>query len=241
MPKDATESPSTRASAEARGPTPKRSSRSARSVNRILRAASRMFGRSGFQGASMGEVAREAGVSKGLLHYHFDSKEHLLIEAQRNTFRELHRRFSERAVRGEKGLDSALDALDAMWRSVRALRGGAPFIVETLAISSQQGPLRDRVSGFYEESTGLLEDAISKVFDGQLDQLAVPPERMAVIIRVLLEGLVVELAQARTPEQVARVEQAYADCRALFERFVLSGMTVPTVDPGELEPVPLPW
>ncbi len=223
-----------------------RSRRGARSVQRIVRAASRVFGRSGYDGASMGEVAKEAGVSKGLLHYHFKSKEDLLLEAQRATFRELHRRFVERADKGEGGLDAALEALDAMWRTVRELRGGAPFIVETLAMASHDGPLNQRVAQFYGESTQLLEDAIRRVFEEDLDQLAVTPDRMAVLIRVLLEGLTVELAQARTDEDQARVDQAYLDFRELFERFVLSGQTMSApgpqpFGPGELGPVPLPW
>lgn len=211
------------------------------SVQRILRAASRVFGRSGYEGSSMGAVAREAGVSKGLLHYHFASKEDLLIEAQRATFRELHRRFADRAGRGDRGLDAALDALDAMWRTVRELRGGAPFIVETLAMATHGGPLNARVARLYSESTGLLEDAIRLVFADELDHLAVTPDRMAVLLRVLLEGLTVELAQAHTAEEVVRVDQAYRDFRELFERFVLRGQPMPAPDPGELGPMPLPW
>lgn len=218
-----------------------RTRRGARSVQRIVRAASRVFGQSGYDGASMGAVAAEAGVSKGLLHYHFASKEDLLIEAQRATFRELHRRFTERADRGDKGLDAALEALDAMWRSVRELRGGAPFIVATLAMASHDGPLNQRVSRFYGESTQLLEDAIRLVFSDELDELAVTPDRMAVLIRVLLEGLTIELAQARTPEDAARVDQAYKDFRELFERYVLSGQRMSAPDPDELGPIPLPW
>jgi AcrR family transcriptional regulator len=210
-------------------------------VGRILGAARKAIGRSGFSGATLGAVAKEAGVSKGLLHYHFESKDHLLVETQRAFFRQLHERFTERASRGEGGLPSALDALDAMWDSVRELHGGAPFVVETLALSSHDSPLGHKVSAFYDESTALLEDAIRLVFSEELDALAVPPERMAVLIRVLLEGLVVELARARDEEALARVDAAYQDFRALFERFVLAGKEGPTVDLAALGPVPLPW
>ena len=221
--------------------SPERSLRGARTVQRIVRAASRVFGRSGYERASMGEVAREAGVSKGLLHYHFSSKEDLLIEAQRATFREMHRRFTERALQGERGLQAALEALDAMWRSVRELRGGAPFIVETLALASHDGPLNARVNAFYGESTLLLEDAIRVVFEHELDRLAVSPDRMAVLLRVLLEGLTIELAQARSVEDAARVDQAYRDFRELFERFVLAGERLSAPGSDELSPLPLPW
>ncbi|MGU3407310.1 TetR/AcrR family transcriptional regulator [Methylobacterium brachiatum] len=43
----------------------------------ILEGARRVFLASGFDGASMGEIARAAGVSKGTLYVYFDSKEAL--------------------------------------------------------------------------------------------------------------------------------------------------------------------
>jgi TetR/AcrR family transcriptional regulator, fatty acid metabolism regulator protein len=208
-------------------------------ASKILGAATRMFGRMGYRGASMEDVAQEAGVSKGLVHYHFHSKERLLIEAQRATFRQLHRRFAERATRGERGLQSAVDALDAMWTSVRELREGAPFVVETLSLSSQESSsLQKQLRSFYQESTGLLSDGIRQVFADELGSLAIPPERMSVVIRVLLEGLLVELAQAKTPADLAEVDQAYTDMRELFMRFVLAA---PEVGEAPSEHVPLPW
>lgn len=220
-----------------------------RAVQRILGAARRIFGRAGFDGASMGEVAAEAGVSKGLLHYHFENKDHLLLETQRAFFRQLHQRFIERARKGDGGLPSALDALDAMWGAARELHQGAPFLVETLALSTHDSPMGRQVASFYTECTGLLTDAIRAVFAEDLDRLSVPPERMAVLIRVLLEGLVVELARAATEDELARVDLAYSDMRALFARFVLAGQDGPAVDldklgaawPDAAGPVPLPW
>ena len=221
----------------------------ARAVQRILGAARRIFGRAGFDGASMGAVAAEAGVSKGLLHYHFENKDHLLIETQRAFFRQLHQRFIERARKGDGGLPSALDALDAMWAAARELHQGAPFLVETLALSTHDSAMGRQVASFYSECTGLLTDAIRAVFADELDRLSVPPERMAVLIRVLLEGLVVELARAENEPALARVDLAYADMRALFARFVLAGQDGPPVDLDKLGatawidegPVPLPW
>lgn len=206
---------------------------------RILSAASRIFGRSGYRGASVDDVAKEAGVSKGLVHYHFHTKEKLVIAAQKATFREIHRRISERAQRGEVGLPSALDALDGMWASVRDLHAGAPFIVETFALSARDGALNTQMRSFYQESTALLEDGIQRVFAGQVDQLTIPPKRMATLIRILLEGLVLELAQARTEEDIAHVDQAYADTRNLFARFVLQEDDF-SIDP-DTDSLPLPW
>lgn len=43
----------------------------------ILDAAEKVFALQGFDGASMREIAAEAGVAQALLHYHFDSKRKL--------------------------------------------------------------------------------------------------------------------------------------------------------------------
>jgi AcrR family transcriptional regulator len=58
-----------------------RSARAQRRESRdeLLTAALRIFGRRGYQQASVDEIAAEAGYSKGALYWHFPSKEELLL------------------------------------------------------------------------------------------------------------------------------------------------------------------
>lgn len=197
------------------------SPRAARSIQRILDAAARLFGKEGYQGATMNAVAAAAGVSKGLLHYHFRSKEHLLIEAQRSTFRQIHARFEERFERGDTGMEPALEALDALWQAILDMRRWAPFMVETLSLATQDGPVRNLLDEFYEESNALLEKGIRQVFAQQLDQLAMPPERLANVVRTSIHGLLVELAWVRDDVELDRVQQTYRDHRTFFARSLL--------------------
>ncbi|SFG53567.1 DNA-binding transcriptional regulator, AcrR family [Methylobacterium gossipiicola] len=64
----------------------------------ILEGARTVFLASGFDGASMGEIARAAGVSKGTLYVYFDSKERL---------------FEALTIAERQGLAEALFHLDA--------------------------------------------------------------------------------------------------------------------------------
>lgn len=202
-------------------PSPFGNSRGARSVQRILDAAASLFGRDGFQGASMNAVAKAAGVSKGLLHYHFESKEHLLIEAQRAAFRLIYRSFAERFERGDRGMPTAIDALDALWDSLMTMRAWTPFMVETISQAVGDRPGREHVDAFYDEAMSLLQKGIETTFERDLDRLAVPPENLARMVRVNMHGLIVELARARTDEEVALAERTYRDLRELFSRVVL--------------------
>jgi hypothetical protein len=200
-----------------------------RATRRLLSSASSLVTRARLKAEALAEAdARPASIV-----------DVLLMDSQHTVYVQLHRRFTERAGRGDGGLGSALEALDAMWETIRQLRGGAPAILLTL--SNADETVQDRRARFYVESTTLLEDAIRAVFATDLGQLAVPPERIAVLVRIALEGLVVELAQARTPEDVARVDQAYGDLRALFGRFVLHGEDQVVPAAIDLAPIPLPW
>ncbi len=52
-------------------------------AQRIVEAMRRSVARRGTAGSTFEHVAREAGVSRGLLHYYFGTKEQLLVEAVR--------------------------------------------------------------------------------------------------------------------------------------------------------------
>ena len=59
----------------------------------ILDAAVRVFARSGYHGARVGDIATEAGVAHGLLYHYFSSKEQVLETVFRENFGELLDRF----------------------------------------------------------------------------------------------------------------------------------------------------
>jgi AcrR family transcriptional regulator len=56
-----------------------RSARKAETRARLLEAAARVYARRGFNGATLDEVAAEAGFTKGAVYGHFGSKENLLL------------------------------------------------------------------------------------------------------------------------------------------------------------------
>lgn len=63
------------------GPRSGRAAARDRARARILSAAQRVFAQHGYAGASIAQIAIEAGVAKGLLHHHFGSKRDLWVAA----------------------------------------------------------------------------------------------------------------------------------------------------------------
>lgn len=190
-------------------------------VSRILDAAARVVGAVGLEHTTLLDVARAAGVPLGLLRYHYRSPEHLLIETQRAVLRRVHEGFEDRFAAGETGLDTALEALDALWAVVQHLAPVAPFVVQTMASAARDPALAARLHDFNAEALARVELGLLRAMPGTVHRLALPPERLARAVRTGLYGLLVELATARTDDERAAVQRTYDDVRGLLARVVL--------------------
>src|SRR5229473_5501360 len=72
-----------------------RTRRAERTREEILRAGLRVFSEKGFRGATMDDIALELEATKGLLYYHFKTKEEILraILANNSTVRNIEQIF----------------------------------------------------------------------------------------------------------------------------------------------------
>ena len=77
---------------------------------RIVEAMRTSVAARGIAGSTFDHVAREAGVSRGLLHYYFGTKERLLVEVVRREC-EVRGELLELAVAGAADSDELIDAL----------------------------------------------------------------------------------------------------------------------------------
>ena len=79
----------------------------------ILLAAERLFGEKGYRGVSIDEIARAAGVSKGLVFYHFTSKKALVEHILKDGVTTLLIRWDAITQSGESGRDKLRAAVEA--------------------------------------------------------------------------------------------------------------------------------
>jgi AcrR family transcriptional regulator len=155
------------------------------SVQKILRAALSVWTRLGYHGASMKEIAAEAGVAKSLLHYHFASKEHLLIELQAEWCRKVARATRRRLEAGTPSPAAALEAFDQVWRAMVATKAQFAFALEVWRQSETNAAIRERLVMFDRELRELIADGV-RITMG--DALPIPAERVAALIHVVFDG-----------------------------------------------------
>ena len=79
-------------------------------AQRIVEAMRRSVARRGTAGSTFDHVSREAGVSRGLLHYYFGTKEQLLVEAVRRDC-ELRMELLERQLAKAQTADDFIDLM----------------------------------------------------------------------------------------------------------------------------------
>ena len=98
----------------------------------MLRRAIELFNRQGYDGTSMGDLARDLGLSKSAIYHHVPSKEHLLEQALDEALREL-TAVVDGAVADDSG--SAHDRLRAVvHRSVEVLVAHLPAVTLLLRV-----------------------------------------------------------------------------------------------------------
>src|SRR3954470_3077565 len=88
----------------------------------ILAAAEETFGRCGYHGASLDDVARAAGVSKALIYEHFSSKRELHVSLLDVHAAAIFDRVEAAVARGETGEQRLRNGIDAFLRFVEEHR-----------------------------------------------------------------------------------------------------------------------
>jgi len=159
---------------------------------RLIEAAERVFARRGFHGASVDEVAEEAGFSTGALYSNFAGKEDLFLA------------LLERHATGEtQELSKAVADLPTVEERVREGAGQwmgvvdrEPHLVllymEFWAYAARDPELRPRFATHFASVRAALAEILSEGA-GELDvELLLPPEEVATALQALADGIALQ-------------------------------------------------
>jgi len=106
-------------------------------AQRIVAAMRASVARRGAAGSTFDHVAQEAGVSRGLLHYYFGTKERLLVEVVRHDA-DIRIHVLEDRLRSAASVDAILEALDTQLREYVAEDPGSHAVIHELLSAARR-------------------------------------------------------------------------------------------------------
>jgi AcrR family transcriptional regulator len=155
---------------------------------RIVEAMRASVGKRGAAGSTFDVVAREAGVSRGLLHYYFGSKERLMVEVVRSDC-------DARVAALEENLATATSADEFVAFLVQTLEAflsdepGQSLLYEMLSASRRSEEIRAELAELYRRWRAQLADALRDKQREGVVSLDADPEAVAALLFALGDGM----------------------------------------------------
>ena len=176
----------------------------------------RSVAKRGATASTFDHVSREAGVSRGLLHYYFGTKEQLLVEAVRRDC-ELRMELLERQLAGAQTAD---DFIDLMAQNLQdTLRDDPDFVTlvfELFTLSRRNDEIAAEYAALMrrtrEQVAGMLASAQG---EGVL-RLHAEPEAVAEILSSLADGFALRMLAEPDRDFTATVQAGIVCARALL-------------------------
>jgi AcrR family transcriptional regulator len=185
-------------------------------ATRIVEAMRASVAERGIAGSTFDQVARAAGVSRGLLHYYFGSKERLLVEAVRREC-DVRNEMLELAIAGAGSVEQVIDALV---RSLEDFLGDGPATAvmfhEMLTLAQRNPEIAYELAELGRRTRSHLATALRSKSDAGVLALRDDPESVAAFLFVLADGILVR--RLSEPEFDIRplMDKSVAAARALL-------------------------
>ncbi len=183
---------------------------------RIVEAMRGSVAAKGFAGSTFDHVAREAGVSRGLLHYYFGTKERLLVEVVRREC-EIRGELLHQAVAGARGADELIDALVRSFEDVLA-KGSSEVVMfyELLTLAQRNAGIAAELSELARTLRLALADALGTASEAGVLELRADPDDVATFLLALADGVMVRRMAEPGLDARRLMDQAVAAARALL-------------------------
>jgi AcrR family transcriptional regulator len=161
-------------------------------AQRIIEAMRSSVGARGAAASTFDHVAREAGVSRGLLHYYFGTKEQLLVEVVRQDC-EIRIEAMDARIARAQSVDEIVEALVA---GLEDFIGGEPtlaVIYEMLSASRRSDDIRAELAELYRRWRAHLAESLRAKEREGVVRLQGDPDSVASILFALGDGFGIQV------------------------------------------------
>src|SRR3954470_16337074 len=167
-------------------------------ARRIVEAMRASVGRRRAAASTFDHVAQEAGVSRGLLHYYFGSKERLLVEVVRRDS-ELRLQRLEEGLAAADSIDAIVELLVSPLRDFVAEDPEAHALIhELFSVSRRNADIRGELAELYRRIRGEVAEVLRAKEAAGVVRLRGEPEAVTSLLFALGDGL--ELQMVSDPD-----------------------------------------
>ncbi|MFQ5858755.1 MAG: TetR/AcrR family transcriptional regulator [Anaerolineae bacterium] len=167
--------------------------RSDEKAQTILDAARTCLGERGYAATTISEIAAEAGVSRGLLHYYFESKEDLLAQVVRTNLEVTLQLVTLMFAQSQTPEDLAAGLTGAL----RAIVEGDPaffnLVFECWVVARQSPAVAREMNDLFQQFREAVREGLAGAAAQGVIAPALPLDGLAALLTGLVDGLALQL------------------------------------------------
>ncbi|MDP9458235.1 MAG: TetR family transcriptional regulator C-terminal domain-containing protein [Actinomycetota bacterium] len=184
----------------------------------LIRSAYKVMGEKGLGRLSLQDVADQAGVSKAILPYYFESKENLILLTMRWVLARVAQRIREAIARADSAEAKVSAMIDAIFVSGESNRRFYLVFFDFLGYAARNDRFADVGATFHEICNDLYAEVIRL---GQEEGVfnATDAREAATVVRALVDGLFTQWIQDKD------WKSTHAEYREICNRSVLAYLT----------------
>jgi AcrR family transcriptional regulator len=182
---------------------------------RIVEAMRRSVARRGTAGSTFDHVSREAGVSRGLLHYYFGTKEQLLVEAVRRDC-ELRMELLERQLSTAKTADDFIDLMaQNLQNTVREDPDLVILLFELFTLSRRNTDIAAEYAALITRTREQVAALLATAQRDKILHLHAEPEAVADVLFSIADGFALRMLTQPERDFTPTMQAGIACARAL--------------------------
>jgi AcrR family transcriptional regulator len=198
------------------GTEPGARSLSGEKAQRIVDAMRSSVAQRGTAGSTFDHVSREAGVSRGLLHYYFGTKEQLLVEAARRDC-ELRMERLEHQLATAKTTDDFIDLMaQNLQDTVREDPDLVTLLFELFTLSRRNTEIAVEYAGLMQRTREQVARMLTLAQSEGILKLHAEPEAVAEVLFSLGDGFALRMLTEPDRDFTSTIEAGIACARALL-------------------------
>jgi AcrR family transcriptional regulator len=151
---------------------------------KILQAAFAVLSRHGYENTSIKDIAEEAGVAQGLVHYYFKSKQQLVLAVLADVCRELQ-------LNTTPGMAGAQEAYANFKSMLKSSRGTHALYIQLIAVGLHDKEVGAGVLDFLREDRAHIEQIAREVL-AEREADPRPAKAIAGVIEAAVLGIMVQ-------------------------------------------------